>query len=114
MAAGSRLSREAGSALAAATYLGNLPGALVTIAVSVPPAPAIRGGLVAIGLTTLAMPIGDRVGAWLVLRAATGFASAWVLVFVSAWCEERLAVSPPRLLSPTGRRAGSGSRRCDS
>src|SRR2546430_7359179 len=29
--------------------------------------------------------------AWLVLRALAGVGSAWVLVFSSAWCLERLA-----------------------
>src|SRR5439155_863091 len=51
----------------------------------------IRAGLVTIGLATLAMGLEHHLAVWLVLRALAGVASAWVLIYVSAWCLERLA-----------------------
>jgi predicted MFS family arabinose efflux permease len=36
------------------------------------------------------------VTAWFVLRAVAGIASAWVLVFTSAWCLERFQAEPSR------------------
>ena len=49
------LSIAAGAWLASANYLGTLMGALAATAVRVPIQPAVRGGLVTIGLATLAM-----------------------------------------------------------
>ena len=91
MATESGLSVSVGSTLASANYAGNLLGALSAIVVRVPAARAIRWGLVAIGATTLAMGIEHRLAVWLALRAITGFATAWVLIFVSAWSLEGLA-----------------------
>ncbi|HUF90987.1 MAG TPA: YbfB/YjiJ family MFS transporter [Candidatus Limnocylindria bacterium] len=85
------LSLAAGGWLASANYLGYLLGALSAMAVRVPPAPAIRAGLVTIGITTLAMGVVHHVAAWVVLRLLAGIASAWVLIYVSAWSLERLA-----------------------
>jgi len=36
------------------------------------------------------MGVEHRLAGWLLLRAAAGFASAWVLIAVSAWCLEQL------------------------
>jgi MFS family permease len=80
-----------GSWLAAANYLGYLLGALWTIWLNVRPSIAIRAALAAIGVATLAMGLVDGFAAWLALRFLAGVASAWVLVFVSAWTLERLA-----------------------
>jgi MFS family permease len=91
MATESGLSVSVGISLASANYAGNLLGAVSAIVVRVPAARAIRWGLVAIGVTTLAMGLEHRLAVWLALRAITGFATAWVLVFVSAWSLERLA-----------------------
>jgi len=44
---------------------------------------------VAVGAATLAMGQTAHMGAWLALRLLAGVASAWVLVFASAWCLER-------------------------
>src|SRR3989440_11863711 len=55
------------------------------------PVPVIRTGLVVIGIVTLGMGLAHGFAAWLVLRALAGVGSAWVLVFSSAWCLERLA-----------------------
>src|SRR6185369_3319056 len=43
------------------------------------------------GLTTLAMGLTQQFLLWAVLRLVAGIASAWVLVFVSAWALDRLA-----------------------
>jgi len=85
------LSVAAGGWLASANYAGYLVGALSAIGLRMRAATAIRGGLVAIALATLGMGLDHRFAVWVVLRAAAGLASAWVLIFVSAWCLQRLA-----------------------
>jgi predicted MFS family arabinose efflux permease len=92
------LSLSEGGWLAAANYLGYLVGALSTIRLRLNPSVAIRAALLAIGVLTLAMGLVEGFAAWLALRALAGVASAWVLVFVSAWTLERLAqVRRPQL-----------------
>jgi MFS family permease len=78
--------------LASANYAGYLAGALSAIRARLPASRAIRGGLVVIGLSTLAMALQQPFLSWLALRFVAGMASAWVLVFVSAWSLERLAL----------------------
>ncbi len=85
------LSVAGGGWLASANYLGYLLGALSALAIRVPAAAAIRGGLVVIGLATLAMGFEHRFAVWMALRALAGIANAWVGIFVFAWCLERLA-----------------------
>ena len=85
------LSLAAGSWLATTNYLGYLAGALVCIALTPSPASAIRWGLLAVGLLTLAMGFGDWQPVWLVLRFLAGVASAFVLVGTSAWAIPILA-----------------------
>ena len=80
-----------GGWLASANYVGYLLGALSVIGLRMRATGAIRAGLLAIGLATLAMGLADRLAVWVVLRAIAGVASAWVLINVSAWCLERLA-----------------------
>ena len=80
-----------GGWLAAANYFGYLLGALWTIRLNLRPSLAIRAALLAIGLATVAMGLVDGFVPWLALRFVAGVASAWVLVFVSAWTLERLA-----------------------
>jgi predicted MFS family arabinose efflux permease len=87
----SGLSVSEGGWLASANYAGYLAGALSAIIVRVRPAVVIRFALGLIGLSTLAMSLEDRISVWIALRALAGIASAWVLVFVSAWALERLA-----------------------
>ena len=85
------LSVAEGGWLASANYLGYLAGALSAIGLRVRPAAAIRTGLLAIGVSTLAMGLTQQFVLWLALRLVAGIASAWVLVFVSAWALERLS-----------------------
>jgi MFS family permease len=81
-----------GGWLASANYFGYLIGALSAVRLRVRAATAIRAGLVVIGVSTLAMALHDGFLLWVLLRTVAGIASAWVLVFVSAWSLERLAV----------------------
>ena len=78
--------------LASANYMGYLAGALSAIGMRVQPTAAIRAGLLVIGLSTLAMGLEHSFMLWVVLRSISGIASAWVLVFVSTWALERLAL----------------------
>ena len=78
--------------LASANYMGYLLGALSAIGTRVRSTVAIRAGLLVIGLSTLAMGLGHQFMLSVVLRAMAGIASAWVLVFVSTWALERLAL----------------------
>jgi len=79
-----------GGWLASANYVGYLVGALTVAHGPSKPRFAIRAGLLAIALTTLATGSTGSFAAWLVLRALAGAASAWVLVHVSAWSLARL------------------------
>ena len=81
-----------GGWLASANYVGYLVGGLSAVALRLAPSLAIRAGLAAVGVATLAMGLSANMAAWLALRAVAGVASAWVLVFASAWCLERLQV----------------------
>ncbi|HKQ63688.1 MAG TPA: YbfB/YjiJ family MFS transporter [Methylomirabilota bacterium] len=98
-----------GGWLASANYLGYLAGALSVIWWRIGATTGIRVGLAAIGLTTLAMGLEHHVGVWLVLRALAGVASAWVLIYVSAWSLERLAsMGRPELGSTVYAGVGTG------
>ncbi|HYS89630.1 MAG TPA: YbfB/YjiJ family MFS transporter, partial [Bradyrhizobium sp.] len=79
------LSIADGGWLASANYAGYLAGALSAIRLPLSPVAAIRTGLVVISASTLAMGMNHGFAYWLVLRAVAGVASAWVMVFVSAW-----------------------------
>lgn len=85
------LSIAAGGFLASANYLGYLIGALSAMAVRIPPERAIRGGLLGVGIVTIAMGVPLPFAAWLLLRLLAGIASAWLLISVSAWGLEALA-----------------------
>jgi predicted MFS family arabinose efflux permease len=79
-----------GAWLAAANYGGYLAGSLGAIWLRTSTATAVPAGLYAIGLVTVGMAFTDRLGIWMLLRFAAGVASAFVLVYVSAWALERL------------------------
>src|SRR5688572_2482433 len=83
-----------GAWLSAANYLGYLMGALAAFAWSVRPALAIRVALAATGVVTLAMGYTHAMPAWLLLRWAAGFASAFLLIFIAAWSMERVSTRP--------------------
>jgi len=85
------LSLVHGSWLATANYVGYLTGALICVFVPPVAARAIRWGMVAIALFTLAMGLTHDLGFWLALRFLAGAASAFVLVGVSAWAMPILA-----------------------
>jgi predicted MFS family arabinose efflux permease len=85
------LSIASGGKLASANYFGYLLGALSAMALHIRPERAIRGGLVIVAIATMAMGFSLPFAAWLLLRLLAGFASAWVLISVSAWCLETLA-----------------------
>jgi predicted MFS family arabinose efflux permease len=84
------LSVSQGGWLASANYAGYLAGALWAVRLRLQARTAIRIGLAVTGASTLAMALHDGFVLWVVLRALAGIASAWVLVFVSAWALERL------------------------
>jgi len=85
------LSLTVGGWLATGNYIGYLLGALVCIALTPPPAAAMRWGLISVGLTTLLMGFADWQPVWLGLRFVSGVASAFVLVGTSAWAMPILA-----------------------
>src|SRR5258706_7784111 len=78
--------------LASANYTGYLVGALSAIGLRLQSATAIRAGLLAIGLSTLAMGPEHSFALWVALLAVAGIAGAWGLVFVSTWALGRLAL----------------------
>src|SRR5262249_18820497 len=92
------VSIASGGWLASANYLGYFAGALSAMFIRLAPATAIRASLAAIVVTTLAMALDDHMASWIAWRTIAGVASAWVLVFGSAWALERLtALSRPTL-----------------
>ncbi|MEO8143865.1 MAG: YbfB/YjiJ family MFS transporter [Betaproteobacteria bacterium] len=97
------LSVAGGGWLASANYLGYLAGALWAGAVRAEHATAIRAGLAAIALATLAMALDTGFAAWALLRFIAGLASAWVLVHTSAWCLERIVPMEGARTLPRGR-----------
>ena len=91
------LSITAAGWVAFASYAGTLGGALAAMTLRAPLPAAIRGGLVAIGVATVAMGLEDHFIVWIALRALAGAATGWVLPLASAWALERLALQPPAL-----------------
>ena len=104
-----------GAWLATANYAGYLAGALAALAPPVSAATAITGGMLLIGLTTLGMGCTHEYSLWLALRALAGVASAWVMIYVSAWSLGRLAaLGKPAIERPDICGRGIGHRHCGS
>ena len=82
-----------GGWLASANYVGYLLGAISAVALRARATTIVRASLVAIGLATMGMGMTGSFPAWLLLRALAGVASAWVLVFASAWALGRLGAA---------------------
>ncbi|SCE37653.1 MULTISPECIES: YbfB/YjiJ family MFS transporter [Streptomyces] len=93
------LSAAAGANVATANYVGYLVGALAGIL-----APALvrsravlRGSLLALVATLAAMPLGESVAGWLLLRLVAGVASALVFVVAVSSLLHHLRDRPPHL-----------------
>lgn len=85
MQADAGLSVVAGGWLASANYFGYLLGAIAVLMMRFSHGRMIRIGLVAVGASTIAMAFTHSFELWMVLRFIAGLASAWVLIYVSAW-----------------------------
>jgi len=86
MAQDAGLSLAQGGWLASANYAGYLLGALAAVAFPIRRLhAALLGSLAAAGLLTLAMGLLDGMAAWLALRLAAGYASAYTFICVAAW-----------------------------
>ena len=94
MQADAGLSAAEGGYLASANYFGYLAGAISAIAIRIRPTVAVRIGLSVIGAVTLAMGFEHRLAGWVALRALAGIGSAWVLIFVAAWCLGKPPATP--------------------
>ncbi|HEY1991554.1 MAG TPA: YbfB/YjiJ family MFS transporter [Gammaproteobacteria bacterium] len=79
------LSLSLGGWLGAANYLGYLLGAVTAIRLRAAPVWMLTGSLAGIAVATAAMGFTHGIALWLLLRGIAGVASAWVLVFASAW-----------------------------
>ncbi|MGH8280971.1 MAG: YbfB/YjiJ family MFS transporter [Gammaproteobacteria bacterium] len=82
-----------GGWLAAANYVGYLLGAISAIRLRFAPVRIIVFSLAAIVIFTAAMGYTGQPVLWLLFRGLAGVASAWVLVFASAWKLQRLAAA---------------------
>lgn len=91
MQADAGLTLQAGGWLAAANYLGYFAGALSAVWIRLAPVTMVRVALLSIALLTAGMGVVQDTVAWLLLRALAGVASAWALVFASAFVLQRLA-----------------------
>ncbi|MGZ5035482.1 MAG: YbfB/YjiJ family MFS transporter [Usitatibacter sp.] len=80
-----------GGWLASANYLGYLAGGLSAVALRREARWAIRAGLLAVSVSTIAMGLATGLVAWILWRALAGAASAWVLVFAASWGLEQFA-----------------------
>nr|WP_255592741.1 YbfB/YjiJ family MFS transporter [Bordetella sp. BOR01] len=86
MAQDAGLSLAQGGWLASANYAGYLLGALAAVAFPIRRLRAgLLGSLAAAGLLTLAMGLLEGMAAWLALRLAAGYASAYTFICVAAW-----------------------------
>lgn len=98
MTAQAGLTAKTGATLATANYVGYLAGALAGTASSRVARShlAIRGSLVLLVATLLAMPLGNS-PAWIVMRLLAGFTSAVVFVGAVNWMTDHLHHRSPHL-----------------
>lgn len=108
MVAEGLLDTVGGGWLAAANYAGYFAGALSAMRLGLAPRTALRAGLAGVVVSTFAMGISMPIAAWACLRFVAGVCSAWVLVFASAWCLERLHEQGARPLAAAGIYSGVG------
>jgi MFS family permease len=103
------LSIAEGAWLAAGNYLGYLVGALAAFGVSRRPSMLIRAALVVNAAATLGIGVTHTFAAWLAWRCIAGVASAFLLVFISAACVQRLAPrGRPMLIAAVFSGVGAG------
>lgn len=81
-----------GGWLATANYVGYLLGAYTASKLHLAPKHVVSFALLATALLTAGMAFTELPIFWVLLRGLAGVASAWVLVFTSAWALHRLAV----------------------
>ncbi len=87
-----------GGALATVNYVGYLAGALVCLFIHPEPTRMVRAALVACVLLTLAMALPGGVVLWAVWRGLAGGCVSLVMVYTTAWSQQRLAeLGQPRL-----------------
>jgi MFS family permease len=93
------VSIQDGGWLAAANYFGYLLGALTAARMSLSQGAVARAGLALVCVATVGMGVLSGFALWLILRMIAGVASAWILVFGSAWAMQRLAAAAAPMLS---------------
>jgi MFS family permease len=94
MQADAGVTLAAGGWLASANYLGYLAGALLAPLLRIRPGAVIRFALATVVAVTLAMGLTDHFALWMLLRAVAGIMSAWLLIFTSDWCLQKIAARP--------------------
>jgi MFS family permease len=80
-----------GGILATSNYVGYLVGALLCLYIRPDPARMVRAALVSTAVLTLAMALPGDVVLWSAWRALAGICCAFVMVFGTAWSQQRLA-----------------------
>ena len=87
-----------GGALATSNYVGYLAGALLCLCIRPDPARMVLGALVLTVILTLAMALPGGVLLWGAWRALAGICCAFVMVYGTAWSQQRLGeVGRPKL-----------------
>jgi MFS family permease len=99
MQADAGLSVSDGAWLSAANYLGYLVGALAAMALTGSAVVFIRAGIAVIAAATFAMAVTASMPVWFAMRFVAGVASAFLLVFVSAWSLEHITSTGRAVLS---------------
>lgn len=93
------LSAVSGGYLASANYLGYFLGSLLATRLPVRDDLAVLGGMLLIGIATLAMGFTAHYPSWLLLRLVAGIANAWIAIYAFSWVLDRLAVLRRPLLN---------------